>query len=103
MVNKAAQMTMAATVWFAQNRSDLAPEVSLKLATMLGEVAEKEDWNAPADDFNPDADKTNDEVEAFLENAGSLRASVEASTNYPEELAAVLSSVANFMGWTVSA
>lgn len=97
----AAKMTMDATVWFAKNRSDLNPAIALQLATELGTVAEKEQWVAPETVVDEDAPKSNEEIQAFLENSGELFDSVTRSTGYPEELASILSSVANFMGWKV--
>lgn len=104
MGNTAAQMTMAATVWFAKTRPDLAPEVSLKLANMLGEVAASEKWVAPGPDFDENAStKSMEEIQAFIDNSSELLTSVYRATGYPEELASVLSSAANFMGWKVPA
>lgn len=103
MGNKAAQMTMAATVWLSANRPDMTPRIALHLASMMGEVAEAENWMPPAADYDANAPKSNEDIQAFLDSSDALRASTMHATGYPEELAALISSVANFMGWKVSA
>lgn len=101
--SKSAQMTMAATIWLSKNRPDLPPETSLRLASMLGEVAESENWIAPAADYDENAPKSNDEIQAFLDGGEKMFHSVTRATGYDELLAATLGSIANFMGWKVPA
>lgn len=101
--SKSAQMTMAATVWLAQNRPDLPPETSLQLATKLGEIAESQNWIAPAADYDENAPKSNAEIQAFLDGGEQMFNSVTRATGYDETLAAILGSIANFLGWKVPA
>lgn len=103
MGNTAAQMTMAATVWLAQNRPDLPPETALMLANKLGEIAVSQNWTAPAADYDENAPKSNDEIQAFLDGGEQMFHSVTRATGYDESLAAILGSIANFMGWKVPA
>lgn len=96
----AAKMTMDATVWLAENRKDISPEVTLGLAKALGEIAERGRWVAPGPDFDPTAHDM-DDINAFLESSNRLLASVVRTEMMPEEQAAIFSSIANFMGYRV--
>lgn len=94
----AAKMTMDATVWLAENRKDISPEVTLGLAKALGDIAERGRWVAPGPDF--DSTKHDmDDIEAFLESSNRLLASVVRTEGMQEEQAAIFSSIANFMGY----
>jgi hypothetical protein len=103
MGRTASKMTMDATVWFAQNRPDMEPSISLHLANELGTIAESQNWIAPEADFEFLKFRDGADIEAFMVDSGALFESVEKATGYPEELTAVLSSVANFLGWKVPA
>jgi hypothetical protein len=97
----AAKMTMDATVWLAENRKDISPEVTLGLAKALGDIAERGRWVAPGPDFDATKQHDMDEINAFLESSNQLLASVVRTEGMPEEQAAIFSSIANFMGYKV--
>lgn len=96
----AAKMTMDATVWLATKRPDLTPEVSLGLAKALGDIAERGRWVAPSPDYDP-INHNMDDINAFMENSDKLMASVVRTEGLQGDQAAIFSSIANFMGYTV--
>lgn len=96
----AAKMTMDATVWLAEKRKDLTPEVSLGLAKLLGDIAERGRWVAPGPDYDP-INHDMDDIIAFGENADKLMKSVVRTEGLPEEQASIFSSIANFLGYKV--
>lgn len=96
----AAKMTMDATVWLAKNRTDLPAEVSVKLAGILGDIAERQNWVAPGPDFDPNNYDMAD-IQASIDNSEKLHKSVMQGEYLSEDQAAIFSSIANFLGYTV--